>query len=190
MGLSSGAMRERLTVQTAEVRAVTISSLTRSGTTATAQTLTAHGFTTGDYVTIAGADQAYNGKVKITVADTLTFTFTCGGSLASPATGAITATYVSDAQGGRQETWRTLDTIAAELIPITTGERLQLAAVQSDTTLRFRARRRADVTAKQRARWTPSWPPNAATVILEITGVLPLDDGRTWMQLDCAVSAR
>lgn len=189
-GLGVGALRERLTVQTATVQAVTVSTLTSSGTTATAATLTAHGLTTGDFATIAGADQAYNGKVKVTVTGTLTFTFTCTAGLTTPATGAMTVTYVSDAQGGRVETWRTLDTIAAELIPISGTERLQRAAIQSDTVYRFRVRRRADVTAKQRALWTPSWPPNASQTTLEIAGVVPADDGRTWMHLECAVSPR
>lgn len=186
----SGALRERLTILTAAVVAVRVTSLTRSGTTATVVTATPHGYTTGDYVRLAGADQAYNGKAKVTVVDATTFTVPCTAGLTTPATGSITSTYVSDAQGGRLESWRTLDTVAGELLPLSAGERLQLAAVQTSTLLRFRVRRRADVTTKMRATWTPSWPPQAAQLALEITGVLPWGDGRTWMQLDCTESAR
>ena len=186
-----GALRERLRLQTADPRVVAISGLTRSGTTATAVTTTDHGFTTGDFVRVAGADPTgYNGKVKVTVVDARTFTYACTGSLTTPATGTITVSYVSDAQGGRSEVWRDGDTLAAELLPIRSGEALQLQALQSDTLYRFRVRRRTDVTLKQRAQWTPSWPPQAAAVTLEINGVLPMGDGRTWMQLDCAVSPR
>jgi hypothetical protein len=70
---------------------VTLTSLTSSTTTATA-TKAAHGFVTGQYVTIAGADQAaYNGTYQITVTDADHFTFTFAGSGTSPATGTITA---------------------------------------------------------------------------------------------------
>lgn len=185
-----GALRERLTLLTATVLAVRVTALTRSGTTATAVTQTPHGYTTGDFVRIAGADQAYNGKAKVTVLSSTQFSFTCTAGLTTPATGTITSTYVSDAQGGRLETWRTLDTVGGELLPLSAGERLQLAAVQTSTVYRFRVRRRADVTAKQRVRWTPSWPPQAASQTLEISGVLPLGDGRTWMQLECTESPR
>jgi hypothetical protein len=64
--------------------------LTSSTTTATV-THTAHGFTTGQYVTIAGATQPeYNGTYIITVTDANTFTYVFAGGT-SPATGTITA---------------------------------------------------------------------------------------------------
>lgn len=186
----SGALRERLVIQTADPRSVTVSSLTRSGTTATAQTIEDHGYSSGDYVTIAGADQAYNGRLKITVTGVRSFTFTCAGGLTTPATGAITATYASDAQGGRRETWRTLATIPAELIPNRGAEQLQVAAIQSDVLYRFRVRVRADLRPTQRVQWTPAWPPQAERQTLEISSVLPVEDGRAWQVLDCAVSSR
>lgn len=186
---SSGAMRERLVLQKASVRAYAVSSLTRSGLVATAVTLVAHGLSTGDLVRVSGADQAYNGKVKVTVIDTVTVTFACAAGLASPATGAVVLTYLSDAQGGRVEVWEALAEVSGELMPVSASEGLQLGAVQSDTFYRFRVRRRSDVTAKQRIVWSPSWPPKAASVSLEVTGVLPLEDGRSWMRVDCAVAA-
>lgn len=65
--------------------------ITRDGTTATA-TSSAHGFSTGQCLLIAGADQAdYNGEFYITVTGDNTFTFTVANSPATPATGTITA---------------------------------------------------------------------------------------------------
>lgn len=64
--------------------------LTCSGSTATS-ILSTHGFTTGDLVTIAGANETeYNGEKQITVSDVDTFTFTIVCST-TPATGTITA---------------------------------------------------------------------------------------------------
>ena len=56
-------------------------------------TLATHGFSDGDPVLIAGANQSpYNGTVNITYVNANTFTYTISGSPASPATGTITAT--------------------------------------------------------------------------------------------------
>ena len=55
--------------------------------------LTAHGFSDGDPVTIAGANQsAYNGTFNITYIGPNSFSYLVSGSPASPATGTITAT--------------------------------------------------------------------------------------------------
>jgi hypothetical protein len=72
----------------------TVSSITRSGTTATITFSAAHGLLDrGNYVTIAGADQAeYNGEFELIPATSTTATFTVSGSPATPATGTITAT--------------------------------------------------------------------------------------------------
>lgn len=70
---------------------ISITGITRVGATATA-TSVAHGRTTGDSLTIAGADQAeYNGTFTITVTGVDTFTYTVVGTPATPATGTITA---------------------------------------------------------------------------------------------------
>lgn len=72
-----------------------VSSLTSSGTTCSATTSSAHGFSEGNYVTIAGANEtAYNGAFEITeVGSTTTFTYEADSTpSASPATGTITAT--------------------------------------------------------------------------------------------------
>lgn len=187
----AGALREQLVILTADAQALRVASLTRVGSLATIETVTAHGRTSGDYVTIADATPAaYNGRHRVTVTSATTCTYPVAGSPATPATGLITLSYASDAQGGRQETWRDVATIPAELMPLRAGERLQLAAIQSDVAYRFRTRRRADIEPRMRATWTPSWPPQAAEESLEILGVLPMDDGRTWMLIECARSPR
>lgn len=76
---------------------VSVSSLTSSGTapdvTATVTTASAHGYSTGDRVTIAGANQdAYNGTFVIAVTDADAFTYgVVSGTPAAIATGTITA---------------------------------------------------------------------------------------------------
>jgi hypothetical protein len=69
-----------------------VASLTRSGATVTVLTRTAHGYTTGDYVRLAGAvPSGYNGVHQVTVADALTLTLSAPStSLDTPAAGQIT----------------------------------------------------------------------------------------------------
>jgi hypothetical protein len=93
---------------------VTLTSLTSSSTTATA-TKTAHGFTTGQYVTIAGATPAaYNGTYVITVTDADHFTYTFAGGT-SPATGVITAqtsvTLAGQSPDTNPEAWQQIYTV-------------------------------------------------------------------------------
>lgn len=70
----------------------TVSSLTRSGYTATVS-CTSHGFSTGDQVSIIGANQyGYNGQFSVTVTDANTFTFTTAdNTITTPATGTLKA---------------------------------------------------------------------------------------------------
>lgn len=84
-GTTVSRLKTGLTVGSAQ----SVTSLTCSGSTATAIT-SAHGYSTGDLVTIAGANETeYNGEHQITVsdADTYTYTMTCS---TTPATGTIT----------------------------------------------------------------------------------------------------
>lgn len=181
------ALRERLLIQTRTPPTLSVSSITRSDTTATVTTASAHGYATNDYITHAGATlAAYNVTAKITVTGTTTYTFTIAGSPATPATGTITTVYTSDAQGGMKWTWRTLDTVHAELMPIRASERLQMAAIQAVVDYRFRIRVRADLSPKMRLLWTPSAPAGVSRHVLEIAGVLPFDDGRTWQILEAS----
>lgn len=81
------------TVATAAMPALAVTSITSTGGLATLTAGAAHGLTTGDSVTIAGADQAeYNGLVTVTVTGASTFTYDIAGAPASPATGTITYT--------------------------------------------------------------------------------------------------
>jgi head-tail adaptor len=184
-----GNLRERLTIQENVPDAISVTSLTRASTTATATTAAAHGYLTGDYVHVAGATPTdYTGTWKITVTGPTTFTFTVGGTLTTPATGTITVLYVSDAQGGRKIGWATLASaptgLWAEFLPQRALERLQAQALTSQIDYRFRVRTRPDLTAQQRALWSPSWQASAPVHTLEIHGVLPDGDGRGWLILE------
>ena len=181
-----GALLERLVIQQHDAPSIAIASLTRASSTATVTTASPHGFATDDYVTIAGAVPAgYNGRVKVTVVSALVFTFTASAALSTPGSGTMTAVYVSDAQGGRAIAWTTVDTVPAELQPLRAMERLQVKAIGSQVDLRFRVRVRTDITPQMRVLWTPRWPAGADAQTLEIHGVLPFEDGRRWMLLEC-----
>jgi len=79
-----------LTAATAQ--SVSASNLTSSSGIATC-TITAHGFSDGDTVTVAGANQSqYNGDQVVTISDANTFTYPIDDTPVSPATGTITAT--------------------------------------------------------------------------------------------------
>lgn len=180
---SSGAMTEQLEIE-ANLPPTLGVTITRSGSVATAVTAEPHDYLTGDYVTIAGASPSgYNGKVKITVTGASSFTYPVVNTLTTPATGTITAQYTNDAQGGRRAFWQAVATMYAEMIPIRTSERVQRDAVQSTIDFRFRIYERQGITAKMRARWTPSW--GGAERTLEISGPpLPCEDGRAFMYLE------
>ena len=189
MADSHPVMREQIVVQRNDSPMISVSSLTRTGTTATVITTVPHGYLDGDYVTIAGAGVVgYNGKWKIvSVSSAMTFTFTCSSSFTSPATGTITVAYTSNAQGGvGEDFWRTLDTLPAEFIPLMATERLQLLAMNSTVTCRFRIRSRSDLTPAMRVLWQPTAPAGARRQTLSITGILPMDDGRVFQYLEAA----
>ena len=68
-----------------------VSSMTRSGSTVSVTTATAHGLTTGDKVSIMGANQHWYNKLygSCTVLDSTHLTLTLDAAPASPATGTI-----------------------------------------------------------------------------------------------------
>lgn len=184
-----GALRETLVIQANTPLTVAVSTLTRTSVTATVTTTSNHGYLTGDYIQIAGATpDGYNGRWKATVTGATTFTYAVPNTLTTPATGTITAVYGSDAQGGRRIGWTTLRTapagIPAQLLPLRAWERLQAQALQAQLDYRFRIRSRVDLTPQMRALWQPSWPPGAPTHTLEIHGILPDGDGRTFQLLE------
>ena len=70
-----------------------VASITRSSATATVTTSASHGYSSDDWVTIAGASQAgYNGSFRITKTAATTFTFDLGTlTPTTPASGTMTA---------------------------------------------------------------------------------------------------
>src|SRR3990167_5422891 len=71
-----------------------LTSVTSSGTTATATSTNQHGLTTGDSVTISGADvAAYNGTFTATVTNGTVFTYTMLSDPQDTTTGTIVTTY-------------------------------------------------------------------------------------------------
>lgn len=72
--------------------AVSVTSITQANGLANATTATAHGFADGDPVTISGASPAgYSGLTNILYINATQFSYPVASTLASPATGAITA---------------------------------------------------------------------------------------------------
>ena len=108
------------------------------------------------------------------------------GTLTTPATGAITVTYVSNAQGQPVVGWADLVEIWAEQLTVRAFEKLQVQALQGQLDYRFRVFVRSDLTIEMRARWTPTWPPGSQEHTLEIHGIVPEGDGRQYMLLDLA----
>lgn len=68
-----------------------VTGITRSSSTATVTISANTTLRTGDYITVAGADQSeYNVTAQITVVDSTHFSYTVSGTPATPATGTIT----------------------------------------------------------------------------------------------------
>jgi SPP1 family predicted phage head-tail adaptor len=180
-------LRETLVIQDGAPDPVAVTSLTRASLTATVQTATPHGLTNGDFVTITGAVPAgYNGKRKATVTGASSFTFpVTDGALATPATGTITATYATNAQGQVIADWDDVATIFGEQLPVRASERLAAQAIQTTLDYRFRVHVRGDLNTRMRVRWTPQWPPDSVEHLLEIHGIAPEEDGQQFMILDC-----
>lgn len=83
--------------QTGVVVVDAVSGITRVSTTATVTTSVDHGLTTGQFVTIIGANEAdYNGAFQVAVTGTNQFTYTVSGSPSTPATGTISALYTAN----------------------------------------------------------------------------------------------
>jgi hypothetical protein len=184
-GYAIGAMRDTLVIQQQDP-ALAIVSITRSGTVATVTTLTAHGRASGDFMQVAATvPTGYNGRVKITVTGLTTFTYTVSDALATPATTPGTATYATDAAGGRNPVWSNVATgVAAERVSLSASERLAAEAVQGVETARWRVYANPDFRAGMRVVLTPVWPANAAQQVFGITGIRPVDDDPQFMWID------
>ena len=97
-----------------------------------------------------------------------------------------TPTAAKDAIGGDVDTFANGARIPASLVPLRGDERFQAQAMGMQVDYRFVVRPRTDLTKKTRLSWTPCWPPGAATVSLEVHGVLP-SASRDEMILECGV---
>lgn len=183
-----GAMTEQITILTSNPVAVSVSSITRASQVATVTTASAHGFTTGDYVTMAGAAQSeYNGEVQITVTGATTFTYTVSGSPASPATGTITTTYASNSSGGNQAPFYTLASgVWAAIEPFSATEQLAAGGISAIGRYNVTIYYRADVKVTQRIQWRKYLEPAARTY--EIYSVQPnKDEPRAKLDLEIGV---
>ena len=82
----------RITMYRTSDAAQAITSITRSSSTAAVTTSASHGYSTGDWITIAGAGESqYNGIFQITKTAATTFTYAVPGSPSTPASGTKTA---------------------------------------------------------------------------------------------------
>tara|TARA_R110000824_G_scaffold32908_5_gene106113 strand:- start:2493 stop:4232 length:1740 start_codon:yes stop_codon:yes gene_type:complete len=83
----------RVILYRTSVTAQGVASVTRSSSTATVTTSASHGYSTGDWITIAGASPSgYNGTFQITKTAATTFTYSLSSLTPStPASGTITA---------------------------------------------------------------------------------------------------
>lgn len=182
----AGELTEQLTILSPTPVALAVSSLTRVTTTATATTSSPHGYVTGDFVTVSGAvETAYNGEAQVTVTGPTTFTYTVAGNPTTPATGTITALFLSDAQGGQGSGLHTLATVWGAMRPLSASEILAAQAVNSTQTYEGKIYYRVpqDITPKMQIRWRPFG--YTADKVLEIHGVLPdKDEPRRFLILD------
>jgi len=97
-------------IQTVLYKLRTVSTIAGSGSTATVTTATAHGFATGDFIRIEGANEAaFNGVFPITFVSTTQFTYTVNGTLPLSASGSITA----DVDNTKKPTLITSNSLAA-----------------------------------------------------------------------------
>lgn len=123
----------------AEGTTKSVTSITRASQTATV-TLVAHGFSNGDTVTIAGADQAeYNITAVIANVAADTFDYTVAGSPATPATGTITVRVHKVLAGRSPDTHPTEWTRIYDILPnahtaLYTNNRLLVATAYSPGT--------------------------------------------------------
>ena len=82
----------RVTMFRTSDAAQAVSSITRSSSTATVTTSSSHGYSTGDWIEIAGAGEgSYNGIFQITKTGAATLTYAVPGTPSTPASGTITA---------------------------------------------------------------------------------------------------
>lgn len=80
--------------------------------------------------------------------------------------------------------WTTVDSVWAEVVPLSGGESLQESRVGSEVAYQFRIRARTDITAKMRALWTPTWASGSTRRVVDIHAVMPDPKNRAYQLLD------
>lgn len=186
--IGAGKLTEQITILSSTPVAVSVSSITRTSTTATVTTAAAHGFTTGDYVTIAGATQTdYNGEFSITVTAATTFTYTVANSPTTPATGTITTTYRSNSTGEQLLGFYTLASgVWAHIEPMSAGEQLAAGGITAIGNYNCTIYYRTDVTLGMRVSWRKYLETAAKTY--EIHSVQPnKDEPRAKLDLELGI---
>ena len=185
-----GRLTEPLTLPSADPPAAVITTLERIGFQATATTATPHHLTDGDYVEIAGAvPDGYNGgAVQVVVVDDTHFWYAVADdTLTTPATGAMTVDFRSDAQGGTGSGWWPIASLFGQVQALTAAERLVIKAVASLVSYRVTIHYQPGVAPTMHLLWQQYLEP--ATTRLEIAGVLPHPDpdlSHRYLILECS----
>lgn len=185
--IGAGELTESITLLSTTPVAKTVTSLTRVGAVATVITATAHGAASGDFVTHAGAAQAdYNIEAPVTVLNATSYTYAVGGTPATPATGTITALWVSDPQGGGGSGLYTGDTVWAQIEPLSAGEQLASGGIAAIGFFKCVLYYRVDIKPTGKLLWRRYKETAARTY--EIHSVQPMaDDGRRMLQIEMGI---
>lgn len=182
-----GAMRERIEVERQGWPTLVVSVADVSGGVQLT-TAVPHGWESGDYITVAGdgSPSDLNGVHQVTVTSPTTATVPLEAGVGSPAPEGITATFLKDAQGSVRDSWVLVALMPAAVVPLSAQERLaQPPGLMTTRFTRFQVRNMAGLNEQQRVRWTPVHPPESAEQVLQIQGVVPVDDGRRYLFLEC-----
>lgn len=182
-----GAMRERIEVERQGWPTLDVSITDVSGGVEIT-TAVPHNWQSGDYIALAGdgSPSVLNGVHQVNVTSPTKATFALDAGVGSPAPEGLTATFLKDAQGTVRDSWVLVALMPAEVVPLSAQERLaQPPALMTTRFTRFRVRNVAGLNEQQRVKWTPVWPPDSAQQVLQIQGVVPIEDGRRSVMLEC-----
>jgi head-tail adaptor len=186
--VGAGSMTEQITLLSSTPVPVSVTSITRVNQTATVTAAAAHGFTSGDYVSHAGAVQTeYNVEAQVTVTSPTVYTYEVSGTPATPATGTITTTYISNSSGGSGSPFYTLASgIWANIVPFSANEQLAAGGISAIGSYVATIYYRADVSPTMRVSWRKYLEATAKTY--EIHSVQPSkEDPRRMLDLEIGV---
>ena len=173
IGEALGDLTERITFWSDDPQPLAVVLLETVSSRAYGTTATPHGLATGDYVTVSGATPAaYNvSNRQIIVSTPAQFSYPIDPATATPAGGAPTVLFLTDAQGGGSGAWRAIGSAWAAMIPLSAADQLHAEAIGSTVAYRAVTAYRADLEADMRLEWRPYRAAEAR--MLEIHGVLP-----------------